>query len=275
MPTSGHPAAARRVRMLPVHERGNTSCLSGDLHQCCDRSDSHPVPAVIFLVAVLVLAVAAVAALSIMRRRATRQTGYAPIPLVFPMNAGIAWETSMSAPPVQTVEQSPASNFAPPPVAPSPPPPAASTGRSFDERSFRIPMSLENDGHAPATSETVRFVRPTDEVVQLLPGHLEVLSGDTGQQEIRFVRVAGQQPQLILGRNPGRSPQHVSLNSSTVSRQHARLAYSGGKWMVANLSQTNPVVVNDQELTDLDGERQLADGDRIELGEVVLRFHAH
>ena len=79
---------------------------------------------------------------------------------------------------------------------------------------------------------------------------------------------------IYLGRNPGRSPQHVALNSSTVSRQHARLAYSGGKWMVANLSQTNPVVVNDQELTNLDGERQLADGDRIELGEVVLRFHA-
>jgi pSer/pThr/pTyr-binding forkhead associated (FHA) protein len=126
----------------------------------------------------------------------------------------------------------------------------------------------------PATSETVRFVRPADEVVQLLPGHLEVLSGDTRHQEIRFVRVAGQQPHLILGRNPGRSPQHVALNSSTVSRQHARLAYSGGKWAVANLSQTNPVIVNDQELTDLDGERQLADGDRIELGEVVLRFHA-
>jgi hypothetical protein len=229
---------------------------------------------VIFLVVVLVLAVAAVAAVSIMRRRAARQTAYAPIPLVFPMNAGISWETSMSAPPVQTVEQSPASTFAPPPGAPSPPS-AGPPGRSFDDRSFRIPTSLENDGHAPATSETVRFVRPTDEVVQLLPGHLEVLSGDTGHQEIRFVRVAGQQPQLILGRNPGRSPQHVSLNSSTVSRQHARLAYSGGKWMVANLSQTNPVVVNDQELTDLDGERQLADGDRIELGEVVLRFHAH
>jgi hypothetical protein len=228
---------------------------------------------VTFLVAVLVLAVAAAAAVSIKRWRASRQTGYAPIPLVFPMNAGISWETSMSAPQVQ-VEPSPASSFAPPPM-PTMRPQSAPQVRSMGDRSMHIPMSLDGDGQVPATSETVRFVRPTDEVVQLLPGHLEVLSGDTGQQEIRFVRVAGQQPQLILGRNPGRSPQHVSLNSSTVSRQHARLAYSGGKWMVANLSHTNPVVVNDQELTDLDGERQLADGDRIELGEVVLRFHAH
>ena len=224
----------------------------------------------ILVVAVLLLAVAAAAAVSFMRRRAGRRAGYTPIPLVFPMNAGIAWESTLSAAPAQrAVEPEPMSSFAPPP-----PPPAAPMRRG-SERSVNIPMMADGDGQTPATSETVRFVRPTDEVVQLLPGHLEVVSGDSRHQEIRFVRVAGQQPQLILGRNPGRSPQHVALNSSTVSRQHARLAYTGGKWAVANLSTTNPVVVNDQELTNLDGERPLADGDRIELGEVVLRFHAH
>ena len=223
------------------------------------------------LFVLLVLAVAIVAMVSITRWRAGKRTAYTPSPLVFPMNKGIAWDATlappqaMSPPPVQTVEPKVESSFAPPPLPPQ--------YRPGGERSVEIPMSMDGD-QVPATSETVRFVRPTDEVVQLLPGHLEVLSGDTRHQEIRFVRVAGQQPHLILGRNPGRSPQHVALNSSTVSRQHARLAYSGGKWMVANLSQTNPVVVNDQELTNLDGERQLADGDRIELGEVVLRFHA-
>lgn len=222
------------------------------------------------LLLILVLAVAVVAAVFIMRWRAAQRTGYTPIPLVFPMNKGIAWESTLAppdapaVPPAQTETRS-QSSFAPPA--------AQSSFRPAPERSVDIPMSTDGD-QVPATSETVRFVRPADEVVQLLPGHLEVLSGDTRHQEIRFVRVAGQQPHLILGRNPGRSPQHVALNSSTVSRQHARLAYSGGKWMVANLSQTNPVIVNDQELTDLDGERQLADGDRIELGEVVLRFHA-
>ena len=226
----------------------------------------------IFVVAVLLLAVAAAAAVSYMRWRASRHTAYTPIPLVFPMNAGIAWESTLSAPPpVQAAaEPEPMSSFAPPP----PPPPVAPMRRQGD-RSVSIPTMVDGNGQSAATSETVRFVRPADEVVQLLPGHLEVLSGDSRHQEIRFVRVAGQQPQLILGRNPGRSPQHVALNSSTVSRQHARLAYSGGKWAVANLSTTNPVVVNDQELTNLDGERPLADGDRIELGEVVLRFHAH
>ena len=222
------------------------------------------------LLLIVVLAAAVVAGIAIMRWRARQRTGYTPIPLVFPMNKGIAWESTLAppappAPPPARTDTSAPSSFAPP-TAQSPFRPPA-------ERPIDIPMSMDGE-QVPATSETVRFVRPADEVVQLLPGHLEVLSGDTRHQEIRFVRVAGQQPHLILGRDPGRSPQHVALNSSTVSRQHARLAYSGGKWAVANLSQTNPVIVNDQELTDLDGERQLADGDRIELGEVVLRFHA-
>lgn len=228
---------------------------------------SLPTSFVTFVVAILVIALAAAAAVFVMRWRAGRRTAYAPIPLVFPMDSkGIAWESTMSAAPLPAAVPTPPSSFAPPAGAPY---------RAPRESPAGMPLSVDRDSQVPASSETVRFVRPTDEVVQLLPGHLEVLSGESRHQEIRFVRVAGQQPHLILGRNPGRSPQHVALNSSTVSREHARLAYSGGKWAVANLSKTNPVVVNDQELTNLDGERQLADGDRIELGEVVLRFHAH
>ena len=227
----------------------------------------------IFVVAVVLIVAAVAATVSFVRWRAGRRAAYAPIPLVFPMNSGIAWESTLSAKgaiqtPGQAPGQAPVSSFAPPVSAAVP-------TRSANERSIGIPTTADTESQVAATSETVRFQRPNDDVVQLLPGHLEVLSGDTRHQEIRFVRVQGQQPQLILGRNPGRSPQHISLNSSTVSRQHARLAFSGGRWAVANLSKTNPVVVNDQELTNVDGERQLADGDRIELGEVVLRFHAH
>ncbi|MEO7183478.1 MAG: FHA domain-containing protein [Gemmatimonadaceae bacterium] len=222
--------------------------------------------------AVLLLAVAAAASLSIYRWRAERRASYAPIPLVFPMNAGIEWETTYSAPqtapPVQTVEPSREGRSFAPPSTTNPPVPA------LTDRPVEIPLQADRESLVPVGNETVRFHRPSDDVVQLLPGHLEVLAGDNRHQEIRFVRVQGQQPHLILGRNPGRSPQHIALNSSTVSRQHARLAFAGGKWAVANLSKTNPVVVNDEELSNVDGERPLADGDRIELGEVVLRFHA-
>ncbi len=131
------------------------------------------------------------------------------------------------------------------------------------------------DEHEPAPTETVRFRRPVDEAVQLLPGRLEVLSGDPRHQEIRFVRIPGRPAELILGREPGDTAQHVALRSSTVSRQHARFVYVDGHWHVANLSSTNPVVVNGEELSSNDAPRGLNDGDRVELGEVVMRFRTH
>jgi hypothetical protein len=123
-------------------------------------------------------------------------------------------------------------------------------------------------------NETVRFRRPVEEPIQLLPGRLEVLAGEPQQHEIRFVRIPGEPMEMILGREAGPSAQYVALKSGTVSRRHARLAFSNGQWAVANLSQTNPVVVNDEELAHTDGARELTDGDRLELGEVVLRFRA-
>jgi hypothetical protein len=125
-----------------------------------------------------------------------------------------------------------------------------------------------------APNETIRFRRPVEEPVQLLPGRLEVVSGDPNHREIRFVRIPGEPMQLILGREGGPSPQYVALKSGTVSRRHARLAFHNGRWAVENLSQTNPVVLNDEELSHAQGERSLDDGDQLELGEVVLRFHA-
>ena len=133
---------------------------------------------------------------------------------------------------------------------------------------------ITHDDLVPAGSETVQFRRPSDQALQLLPGRLQVLSGLDLPREIRFVRIPGERPQLILGREPGSSPPHVALPSSTVSRKHARLDFSGGRWGLTNLSRTNPVVLNDETLSSADGERPLADGDRIELGDVVLRFSA-
>lgn len=123
--------------------------------------------------------------------------------------------------------------------------------------------------------ETVRFYRPVEQALQLLPGHLEVLEGTDRDREIRFVRVPGKPLQVMLGRDAGRYPNTVGLGSPTVSRRHARMDYADGRWHVKNLSQTNPLIVNDDELSDADAARPLADGDRLQLGEVVLRFHAH
>lgn len=151
----------------------------------------------------------------------------------------------------------------------------SASGSRFEETVvFDDGLVSERDFAPVGPSETVRFRRPGEEPVQILPGRLEVVAGEPKHREIRFVRAAGEPAELILGREPGRSPQSVTLQSDTVSRRHARFAYSNGRWAVANLSRTNPVVVNDERLADNSVERPLADGDRLELGEVVLRFRA-
>lgn len=131
------------------------------------------------------------------------------------------------------------------------------------------PHTAERDDTA-----TMRFVRPSELSVQLLPGRLEVLKGATPHREIRFLRAPGETPHVILGREVGVSPHYIGLGSPMVSRRHARLDFAHNRWTVKNLSRTNPVVVNDDELSDTEVARPLADGDRLELGDVVLRFHA-
>ena len=110
---------------------------------------------------------------------------------------------------------------------------------------------------------------------------------DTGH-EIRFVRTAGPDGTLVtFGRAEGAPYRHVQLREPTVSRLHARMALDlpvrgapgGGapQWQLENLSSTNPVVVNGTPLDAGGGSTSsviLADGDRIEMGEVAFVFHA-
>lgn len=188
-----------------------------------------------------------------------------PPPLVYPLHARVARQ-----PQVQVQVQ----------AEPAPPPAVTTLELPSDARpatesvgTFTPPVLAsvpETDGGA--AGETVQFVRPGDEALQLLPARLEVLSGMSARQVIRFVRIPGKPAEMILGRDRASSPQHVTLTSRTVSRRHARVTYDNGRWLVTNLSHTNPVVVNDQAIADFEGPRPLLDGDRIELGDVVLRF---
>src|SRR5205085_9278534 len=118
-----------------------------------------------------------------------------------------------------------------------PPVHATSAGRR-PSTNGRMPVAVldETDGEKLAPAQTVRFRRPTEGPVQLLPGRLEVLAGETTHQEIRFVRIPGEPLQLILGRDGGPSPQYVALGSATVSRRHAHFTYAEGRWTVKNLS---------------------------------------
>lgn len=224
---------------------------------------------VFIFVIVAVLAIAGVSMVTLRRRR-ERDAAQAPFPLIYPL----PYSSPAVNPSPQRMQLPELPSRVQEEAAVTPTPaylledePAPVTQLSDGG------VAIASDGE-PDTSHTVRFRRPADEAVELLPGRLEVLAGEPRHKEIRFVRAPGERPEVILGRDVGDSPGHVALHSRTVSRRHARLAYENGEWMVANLSKTNPVVLNDEALLVGNGERPLADGDCLELGEVVLRFHA-
>ena len=223
----------------------------------------------VFLVVLLIAAVvSAVVLLAVWlsNRSVAHHRRY--VPLVVPIRAQAVEPMVRAAPPTPAAQ--------PAEAAIEPEPPTASATQAPVEAVVFHDTYVEPSVRSVKYAETVRFRRPSEEPVQLLPGRLEVLSGESRHREIRFVRVPGEPLQLVVGRDPGApSPRHVTLQSSTVSRQHARFDFSDGRWAVSNLSHTNPVIVNDEHLSDTSGERALADGDRIELGEVVLRFRAH
>lgn len=133
---------------------------------------------------------------------------------------------------------------------------------------------FDEDEYDRPDGATIVFRRPLDEPVQL-PGRLKIIAGETGRDDIRFVGNVGERPQIVIGREMGPPNRTVTLNSPTVSRRHAQMEFVDGRWRIANLSRTNPVMVNDEILSPGRGVvRTLTDGDRIELGEVVLRFSA-
>jgi hypothetical protein len=171
------------------------------------------------------------------------------------------------------------------PVSGQPPRPKPTAGQVSTKKVARGSTAREKPGEA---AEAVPRPQPqgnangrpviasetdmADTTLQLLPGRLEVVSGETGAAEIRFVRPSGKDPVFTLGRSAGEPPAHVQLANPTVSRMHACLRYKDGNWRIVNLSRTNPAVVNGQALPIDGGERALQDGDRLELGEIVLRF---
>jgi serine phosphatase RsbU (regulator of sigma subunit) len=61
----------------------------------------------------------------------------------------------------------------------------------------------------------------------------------------------------------------VRLDDVTVSRRHAELRPDLGAWLLVDLGSANGVLVNDQRIA---APRALVDGDRIGIGQVVLRF---
>jgi len=132
-------------------------------------------------------------------------------------------------------------------------------------------LALAPSQAAPAAN--VRPMPPVGGTLQMLPGRLVIVEGEEAGRELRFVRLGSNPQSVTVGRNAGRPYEHVQLRAQTVSRLHARLQYDEGRWSVENLSRTNPLVVNGRAVAAGAAPQVLAEGDVVEVGEVLLRFH--
>jgi len=71
----------------------------------------------------------------------------------------------------------------------------------------------------------------------------------------------------VLGRG---DDAHAVLESSTVSRHHARVAIRSGVAVIEDLDSKNGTYVGDERVV---GPRELQEGDRIRIGAFLLTFH--
>lgn len=74
------------------------------------------------------------------------------------------------------------------------------------------------------------------------------------------------EPQLV-----GRSTEALGSRDPTVSRRHAELTPSDGRWWISDLRSTHGTLVNGQRVL---SRTALRDGDRVRCGETEFMFHA-
>ncbi len=71
----------------------------------------------------------------------------------------------------------------------------------------------------------------------------------------------------VLGRG---ETADVPVADTKASREHCRVQYSAGRWVVTDLGSRNGILVNGQPSK----RKDLKDGDKIQIGQTVLVFHA-
>jgi len=118
---------------------------------------------------------------------------------------------------------------------------------------------------APAPKTGTVEVKPKSEVTELIDrapalAWLAIREGD---------RVGRRFDVTKNGETVGRAPDNtISLDDSTVSRQHAKIAFEDGRFFVHDLASSNKTKVNGAEVV----RQEIKDGDEVEFGSVKMVF---
>ncbi len=108
----------------------------------------------------------------------------------------------------------------------------------------------------PTGSDTIRIKNTYENDLPL--AWVVALNGPYAGQEYRLQKIT----------DIGRESEHndVALDDRTISRQHARIRYEKGAFVIYDLASANGVLVNGDQVQ----RRVITHGDRIRLGQMVL-----
>ena len=131
----------------------------------------------------------------------------------------------------------------------------------------QAPVTAAANQNATAPAAPTRRFSST---IRVLPAWLEPTDGEGNPIRFFAPPTGGHQVRISLGRDSGHPYEHVQLNEQTVSRRQAALNVLDGRYMLENLSGTNPTQVNGRSV----GREPmpLSDGDLVQLGQLSLRF---
>lgn len=130
-------------------------------------------------------------------------------------------------------------------------------------------MELRTEGRVMVSSPVMVPATPRPEP-QPEPPVVPSASPSTRMVLLAPAAVAGKvfdvQSETTIGRAAGCG---VVLDDPRVSKLHARLFHSGGRWVIEDLGSTNGTLLNNQVL---DLAKNVGPGDRIQAGEHVLEL---
>jgi len=118
----------------------------------------------------------------------------------------------------------------------------------------------------------VRFGVPIEDSAPFIPGSLVLSSGLDNGRAIRFVEnSANESTTVTFGRGPGDLFRHVQLDDDSIETLHARMEWDGVRWSLVGIARDNAIALNGLAIPP-DDAQPLADGDLIEMGDVLFTF---
>lgn len=151
--------------------------------------------------------------------------------------------------------------------------------KSFFSNLFKksAPQEQKQTEEQKESSEfkTIKIAAPTEKTLKFIPGQFIVLSGRDRGKPIRVAGFPTPEGSIVtIGRDEvagERAYAHIQLDLQTVSRKHAELIFRDKKLYIKNLSETNPTLVNEEEITP-GSEKEIAFESEVRVGELKLKY---